>query len=557
MIDSVMLYLVKVALGSTILLCSYCLLFKNETFHVRNRMFLLLSLLIPLVIPMINISPVIDSSHVQRGVIDSGVIISTSHAVETGITKTIERITFTEVLFYIYLAGLLFLLARIMTGIFTINSIKRKGKKAFYQDIPLVLMKRDLVPFTFLNKIFISEKLYREKDCDDILWHESIHVRQRHYLDLFISELFLALQWFNPSAWIIRKAIRENHEYMADNYAKDRTESLERYQLSLLGIHGLEKALPLANNFNQSIIKKRIIMMNKSKTRPGALLKTLLAIPLVAFIFISLVANTSALNIAQPAGEADDQAVISGTNVIPQETEEFSDPSKRTIKGLFYSIMYPEEALSNNYEHEFYLVLKTEDGKITETATFLSPDEFSAPVIDRITLAAFRTGPQSNMTANTVETINNMMYKRSIDAAQKLKQVDIPELEGKTMEFALKISYALFDEEMKDKPFVVVQNMPTFMGGTVNKFNKWVQDRISYPDELSGQGIEGKVYLMFLVDKDGSVGNTAILRGLHPKLDKMAVDIVNSSPRWKPGRLNSEDHVKVRYSITVVFNDTQ
>jgi len=557
MIDSVMLYLVKVAMGSTILLCSYWLLFKNETFHFRNRIFLLLSLLIPLVIPIINISPVIDSPNVNRGVIDSGVIISTSHAVESGITNTIERITFTEVLFYIYLVGLLFILARIITGIFTINRIKRKGNKALYQDIPLVLMKQDLVPFTFLNKIFISEKLYREKDCDDIIWHESIHVRQRHYLDLFISELFLALQWFNPSAWIIREAIRENHEYMADNYAKDKTESLERYQLSLLGIHGLEKVFPLANNFNHSIIKKRIIMMNKSKTRPGALLKTLLAIPLVALIFICLVANTSALNIAQPASEIDNHAVSSSADVLPQETEEFSNPSKWTIKGLFHSIMYPEEALSNNYEHEFYLVLKTEDGKITETATFQSPDEFSAPVIDHVNLAAFRTGPQSNMTANTVKTINKMMYKRTIDAAQKLNQVDIPELEGKTMDFALKVSYGLMDEDMKDKPFVIVQNMPTFMGGTVNKFNKWVQERVSYPDKLSGQGIEGRVYLVFLVDKDGSVSKTSVMRGLHPQLDKIAVDIVNSSPLWTPGRLNSKDPVKVRYSVSVVFNDTQ
>jgi len=556
MIESIMVYLVKVALGSTLLLFSYCLLFKNETFHVRNRIFLLLSLLIPLIIPLITISTYTVESPVQGGVIDSAVIITTSQAVETGITNTIHRITFIEVLFYIYLAGLLFLISRILTGILTIYRIRRKGKQVFYEDIPLVLMKKDLVPFTFINKIFISEKLYKEGNCDDILWHESIHVRQRHYLDLFLSEVFLAFQWFNPSAWIIRKAIRENHEYMADNYAKDMTENLERYQLSLIGIHGIEKALHLANNFNHSIIKKRIIMMNKSKTRPGALLKTLLAVPLVALIFICLVANTSAINIAQPADEANDQAINSSA-VLPQETEEFSDPSKRTIKGLFYGIMYPEEAISNNYEHEFYLVLKTEDGKITETATFLSPDEFTAPVVDQITIAAFRSGPEATMSVNTVKDLNSRMYERTIDAAKRISQADIPELDGKTMEFALKISYALMDEDMKDRPFVIVQNMPTFMGGTVNKFNKWVQDRVSYPDELSGQGIEGKVYLMFFVNKDGSVGNTSVMRGLHPRLDKMAVDIVNSSPVWTPGRLNSKDPVKVRYSITVVFKEEQ
>lgn len=557
MIESMMVYLVKVALGSTILLLCYCLLFKNETFHVRNRIFLILSLLIPLVIPMISIAPAIGVSEVQGGVIDNAVIISTSHAVETGITNTIHRITFIEVLFYIYLAGLLFIMSRIITGIFTITRIMKSGKRAVYQNIPLVLMKPDMAPFTFHNKIFISEKLFEDKDCGDILRHESIHVRQRHYLDLFLSELFFAFQWFNPSAWIIRKAIRENHEYMADNYAKDNAASLKRYQLSLLGLHGLEKVLPLANNFNRRITKKRIIMMNKSKTRPGALLKTLLAIPVVALIFISLVANARDFKPELPLPGIDDQSVTTATDAIPQETIEFSDNSKSTMRGLFYSIMYPEEAISNNYEHDFYLVLKTENGKIIEKKTFLSPDEFSVPVVDQITIAAFRSGPEATMSKNTVETLNTMMYRRSTDAVQKLNQSEIPELEGKTMEFALKMSYVLFEEDMKDKSFVVVQNMPTFRGGTIDKFKKWVQDRISYPDELAGQGIEGKVFVMFVVEKDGSVKDTKILRGLHPQLDKMAVDIVNSSPRWKPGRLNSEEPVKVRYSITVTFTDLQ
>lgn len=448
-------------------------------------------------------------------------------------------------------------MSRILTGIFTINRIKRKGTQAFYQDIPLVLVKQDLVPFAFLNKIFISEKLYKEKDCDDMLRHESIHVRKRHYFDLFLSELFLAFQWFSPSAWIIRKAIRENHEFMADNYAKERTRSLKRYQLSLLGIHGLEKALPLANNFNQSTIKKRIIMMNKSKTRPGALLKTLLAIPVVAFIFISLVANAGAFNPELPLPGPDDQSVTTGTDFINQDTIEFSDNSKSTMRGLFYSIMYPKEAISNNYEHDFYLVCKAENGKITETNTFLSPGELNAPLIDRITIAAFRTGPEAAMSVNTVSTLNNRMYERSIDAVKKINQVENPELEGKTMEFALKISYVLMDEDAKDKAFVVVQSMPSFRGGTVDKFKKWVQDRISYPDELADQGIEGKVFVIFVVEKDGSVKDTKILRGIHPQLDKIAVDIINSSPGWTPGRLNSEDPVKVRYSITVVFNEEQ
>ena len=94
------------------------------------------------------------------------------------------------------------------------------------------------------------------------------------------------------------------------------------------------------------------------------------------------------------------------------------------------------------------------------------------------------------------------------------------------------------------------------MGGDVNDFRLWVQQHVNYPDDLARQGIKGPVFIMFVIDKDGSLIDSKILRGLHPELDKIALDAVNSSPKWEPGHLNSDDPVKVRYSITVKFGDS-
>ncbi|HCC70256.1 MAG TPA: hypothetical protein DEQ09_03775 [Bacteroidales bacterium] len=111
------------------------------------------------------------------------------------------------------------------------------------------------------------------------------------------------------------------------------------------------------------------------------------------------------------------------------------------------------------------------------------------------------------------------------------------------------------EKEVKksDPVFVVVEEMPTFQGGDANKFKEWVQKRVEYPRELIQERVEGKVFVMFVVEPDGSVTNASIMRGLHPKLDKETLNVVNSSPLWKPG-LQRDVPVRVRFSITIEYN---
>ncbi len=123
-------------------------------------------------------------------------------------------------------------------------------------------------------------------------------------------------------------------------------------------------------------------------------------------------------------------------------------------------------------------------------------------------------------------------------------------------------SYCLYSQEegknekevkKQDPIFVVVEEMPTFQGGDITRFSEWVQKRVEYPKELIPERVEGKVYVMFVVEPNGSVTNATILRGLHPKLDKETLDKVNSSPLWKPG-LQRDTPVRVRFSITIEYN---
>ena len=110
------------------------------------------------------------------------------------------------------------------------------------------------------------------------------------------------------------------------------------------------------------------------------------------------------------------------------------------------------------------------------------------------------------------------------------------------------------DEVVEEEaiPFALVEEKPKFQGGDANTFSKWVNSRLVYPEIAKENGVQGRVTLQFTVNTDGSVSNVQVLRGVDPSLDKEAVRIVSSSPKWEPGR-QRERPVKVTYTFPVIF----
>jgi len=110
------------------------------------------------------------------------------------------------------------------------------------------------------------------------------------------------------------------------------------------------------------------------------------------------------------------------------------------------------------------------------------------------------------------------------------------------------------EEESSDEeqPFIIVEDPPQFMGGTIEDFRRWVAENLKYPEVAQENGIQGKVFVKFVVDKEGRVTDVTVIRGVHPSLDQEAVRVIKSSPRWTPGRQRGRP-VKVQFSIPVVF----
>ncbi|HPW78023.1 MAG: Gram-negative bacterial tonB protein [Bacteroidetes bacterium ADurb.Bin037] len=116
------------------------------------------------------------------------------------------------------------------------------------------------------------------------------------------------------------------------------------------------------------------------------------------------------------------------------------------------------------------------------------------------------------------------------------------------------ISYTAEEEAVEEEeiPLAIVEEKPSFMGGDENTFTKWVHERIVYPEVAKENGVQGRVVLSFIVDADGYVKNVTVLRGVDPLIDKEAVRVVSSSPKWKPGRQRDKT-VRVRYNFPINF----
>lgn len=107
-------------------------------------------------------------------------------------------------------------------------------------------------------------------------------------------------------------------------------------------------------------------------------------------------------------------------------------------------------------------------------------------------------------------------------------------------------------EKVEDEPYIIVEEMPRFLGGDVNKFSKWVNERIKYPQVPQESGIQGRVIVSFVIEPDGSLSNFIVTRNIDPLLDAEALRVVQSSPKWTPGK-QRDVPVRVRCSISINY----
>jgi beta-lactamase regulating signal transducer with metallopeptidase domain len=278
-------YILKLSVSLAIVYLFYQLVLRKLTFYNWNRWYLLGYTAFAFLIPLLNITNALDKNWNQSMLIRYIPVIEVNG--ETAASKAMANSwQVWDWLFLLLLAGMLVLIIRFVIRYLSFLSVRRNAILLTDGDTRLYRVEKEIIPFSFGNSIFINGHIQDEAELREIIRHEFVHVKQKHTHDIIWSELLCILNWFNPFVWLIRKAIRQNLEFIADNKVLEQGLDRKKYQYLLLKVTG-NNHFSIANQFNFSSLKKRIAMMNKMKSARAQLIKFLFIVPLIAVMLLA------------------------------------------------------------------------------------------------------------------------------------------------------------------------------------------------------------------------------------------------------------------------------
>lgn len=280
--ETLFVYLIKSSGLIAVFYLAYIVLLRKETFFSGNRCFLLAGLITSVVLPFVYFTKIIWVAPIAATPIDWSTIPVTNYTEEKKLEDYLPII-----MAIVYGMGILVLLAQFAFDFYSLRMLL-KGKFIERQsDFKFIDIKENIAPFSYFNTIVYNSLLYSTSELENILEHEKVHSEQNHSIDVLLSRLFCIVFWFNPFLWLYKKAILQNLEFIADNEASKRISDKKAYQITLLKITTHENCVAITNHFYQSLIKKRIVMLNKNQSKKWNSWKYATVFPaLVAFVFL-------------------------------------------------------------------------------------------------------------------------------------------------------------------------------------------------------------------------------------------------------------------------------
>ncbi len=334
-----MIYSIETAICLALFYVIYWLFLRRETFFKLNRFYLLFSVIISLLLPLLNINLASNSGEnsflvkyfmapieqyeqnftsgmeenyllKQYGLIHgknhdmvnesrgnsnltdnhSGISRSTKQPNLQPLINSKQAYNWVNRLLFVYFIGVAFFFIRFIINVVWLFSYVIKNKYQQISGTTVIQLERNLSPFSFFNYIFLNPKHCSDEELSNILVHEKIHIQQRHSIDVIMFELLLVFQWFNPFVWLYKRDIKITHEYLADIGTLNSGIELQEYHYALLNQTLRANNFEITSSFNLSV-KKRIAMMMKKRSSRWSALKLTLALPALLVLFSAFAVN--------------------------------------------------------------------------------------------------------------------------------------------------------------------------------------------------------------------------------------------------------------------------
>jgi len=343
------IYLLKSVSLLSMLYITYWLMIRNGSYYSWNRAFLLLSLMISFLFPILNFLPQNIESNSYNFILEPLVVNPNFiPARSLNIFNTLSILTI------IYIGGATYFCLRFISNIVRIYFLYFRFPKYKFNDFKAVILDSNQATFTFFNLLFISRSDFEKGNVDEIIVHEKAHRDQYHSIDIILLEIMTIFQWFNPFVWLFRLALKSEHEFIADNKVLKKGFDKIKYQKLLfekaLGITNLN----LTNNFNYSLLKKRIKVMASKKSNSVIKIKYLLSVPTMLLIMILFAVNLNSYGQDETYSEVDVMAEYRDGGIAGMR------------KFVQQNIFYPKSALKDNISAIIYVQFDIDEkGNVT------------------------------------------------------------------------------------------------------------------------------------------------------------------------------------------------
>ena len=270
-------YLIKSVIWLTGFAIVFLLFLRNERFFFLNRIYLIAGILTSFLFPFISIHYTVVLPVVKSMQMDSNAVSYIQNP-EVGIFPNLKLF-----LLVLYASGILFVLTQILRQGRRVLLTIKKSEVINLHPVKLIRTPEYTTAFSFFSYVIVNPSI-TDIETAEIMNHEMVHIRQKHWLDLVLVQLLCMMQWFNPLIWIYVRFMRQNHEYLADEVALQRTSDPAIYRAALLNQIVGAPVVSLANSFNYSLNKKRFNMMKNIISSPYRKMKILLILPVFAIV---------------------------------------------------------------------------------------------------------------------------------------------------------------------------------------------------------------------------------------------------------------------------------
>ncbi len=483
-------YLIQSNLFLAVFYGFYWLVLRRETFNTNNRIYLVGSALLSFAIPFLN-SELVRSWLITK---ETSEIIYSYELSDIIIQnqQTEHGPDLLKIISVIYGIGALLFLMRFAVRVFRLSHLLRSDNPA-------------IRAFSFFNRIFVDEEL---QENDTIFEHELVHARQAHSFDVMFFEFLSIICWFNPFIYFYKVSVKNIHEFIADEVASSHLPSKADYALLLFSQQFQAQPGSLINTFfDKPTLKLRIQMLKKKRSAKVALLKYGLIVPL----FTGMLILTSA-TIASDANLSEISLLLQNEGESRVVRGKVSDAvTGQSLPGANIVVKNGNKGTSTDVNGKFAIDLNDKENTLVVSFVGYGTVEVSTESVSYLEISLRSEGIQLPQTV----------------------------VVGKPAEAS------------SEEVFSAVEVNPEFPGGSGEMF-RYIGDNIKYPAPARRASVSGKVFLKFIVEKDGSVGGIQVLKGIGFGCDEEAVRVVASMPKWKPGVQNGKP-VRVHYNIPIQF----